>query len=134
MSGKLGKFYDYINDSTIIVSIKEILNSNKIEYNKHYRNLNIVLPYAFSDMQDLVIEFPQPIKVINKEILNKEMENSLGSYKFDLVQVEDKKLHLSSKYVIKNDVIKKNSFYFLDEINNACDEMANSRIIVGIIK
>lgn len=134
MTGKLGRFYNYINDTTIVISINEILNNNKIEYNKRSRNLDILLPYAFSDILDLIIEFKQPIKVINQEILKKEMENSLGSYKFEMVPLEGNKLHLTSTYIIKDELIKKFSFNKLDEINDASGEMSNSRIIVRIKK
>ena len=134
ISGKLGRFYNYINDTTIVISINDILTNNKIEYDKLYRDLDILLPYAFSDIQDLIIEFKQPMKVINQEILKKDMENSLGSYKFELVPLEGNKLHLTSTYIIKDELINKTSFNKLDEINDASNEMSNSRIILGIKK
>jgi len=66
--------------------------------------------------------------------LKKDMANALGSYKFELIPLEGNKLHLTSTYVIKDELIKKASFSKLDEINEASNEMSNSRIILGIKK
>jgi len=134
ITGKLNKFFNYINDSTIIISVDEILNNNKIEFDQQYRKLNIVLPYAFSDIQDLIIDFNKPIYIINKDLLNKKFDNSIGSYKFETKILGDKELRLTSTYTIKKDLIEKKSFRYLNEINEAANEMSNTRIIIGIKK
>ncbi len=133
MTGRLGKFYNFLNDSTIIITVGEILNNNKIEYNKQYRNLDILIPYAFSDIQDLIIEFPKNIKVINSENLNKEIFNLVGNYKFELANLGNK-LHLTSTYSIRNESIVKILFNDLDILNKASNDMSNARIIVEIEK
>jgi hypothetical protein len=132
MSGKLKKFYNYINDSTILISVEEILNNRTIDYDKQYRNLDVVLPYRFTDIQDLIIEFDRPVKIINKEALEKELENSTGSYKFQLMLLGDNKLRLTSTYIIKRENIAKTMLNQLDALNDAVNEMSNSRVIVNI--
>jgi hypothetical protein len=134
MNGKLGKFFNFINDTTIVISLNEILNNSKIEYNSPSRNLDIFLPYAYSDIQDLIIDFKQPIEIINLEILQKNKENSLGSYKFETIPLEKNKLHLTSTYIIRKELIEKTSFKNLDEINEASNQISNSKLIHRIKK
>jgi hypothetical protein len=134
VTGKLGKFYNYLNDSTIVISVEEILNNNKIEYDRKYRNLNIVLTNAYSDIQDLVINFDVPIYVVNIEQLSKEFNNELGSYKFESLIMGEKSLKLISTYTIKSETIDKNAFRDLNDINDASNQMTNARIIIRIKK
>jgi hypothetical protein len=96
--------------------------------------LDIFLPYAYSDIQDLIIDFKQPIEIINLEILQKNKENSLGSYKFETIPLEKNKLHLTSTYIIRKELIEKTSFKNLDEINEVSNQMSNSKLILRIKK
>lgn len=134
VTGKLGKFYNYMNDSTIVISVEEILNNNKIEYDKKNRNQNIVLPSAYSDIQDLVINFNAPIYIVNKDQLSKEFTNELGSYKFESLIIGEQSLRLISSYVIKKETIDKKAFMYLNDINDASNQMTNARIIIRIKK
>ena len=132
LSGKLGKFYNYVNDSTIIISIDDILNNNIVNYDRESRNLDLLLPFAYSDIQDLIIDFDRPVNIINLEALHKELSNGAGSYKFEVIRIGDNKLKLTSTYVIKKDIIELESLNQLNDLNDAASEMANSRVIVNI--
>jgi len=131
-TGTLKNFFNHINDSTIIISVEDILNNNIIQYNKQYRNLDLVLPYKFTDIQDLIIEFDRPVKIVNEEALEKELENGIGSYKFQLMLMGNNKVRLTSTYIIKQDNISKTMLNQLDALNNAAGEMGNSKVIVGL--
>jgi hypothetical protein len=134
MIGSLQKFYNHINDSTLLISIDDMLDNNRVEYSKGHRNLDIVLAYGYSDIQSIVIEFSQPVTVVNTEALAKNLANSTGSYNFDMTLLGDNKIKLTSTYVISKDVIDKSGMAELDAINDAAVEMANSRVIVRISK
>lgn len=132
LSGKLGKFYNYVNDSTLVISTDDILTNNVVNYDRESRNLDLLLPFAYSDIQDLIIDFDKPVNIINADALNKELSNDAGSYKFEVIQISDKKLKLTSTYVIRKDHIELESLNQLNALNDAASEMANSRVIVNI--
>ena len=132
LSGKLGKFYNYVNDSTIVISTDDILTNNVVNYDRESRNLDLLLPFAYSDIQDLIIDFDKPVNIINADALHKELSNGAGSYKFEVIQMGDNKLKLTSTYVIKKDLIELESLNQLNDLNDAAREMANSRVIVTI--
>jgi hypothetical protein len=131
LAGKLNKLYNYVNDSTIIISVDEMLTNKLIDYDRQSRNLDILLPFASSDIQDLIIDFDKPVNIINLDALHKEISNSTGSYKFEAVVISDTKLKLTSTYIIKKDLIELESLQQLDTLNDAAMEMVNSRIIVN---
>jgi hypothetical protein len=121
-----------VNDSTLIISVEEILNNNLVEYDRLTRNLDILLPFAFSDIQDLIIEFDIPVEIVNLDALKRELENETGSYRFEALRIGDNKLKLTATYVIKNDLIKLESLGQLNALNDAAGEMSNSKIIVNL--
>jgi hypothetical protein len=131
--GKINNMIDLANDSTITISINKLLTYSKVDHKKE-RKTNILLPSAYSDIQDLIIEFPGPIKVLNSDTLTRQIDNSIGTFKFDFLKSENNKIHLNTTYIIKKELIPKNSFESLDSINNLINYLLNTKIIVAITK
>jgi hypothetical protein len=134
MKGKLGKFYNFVNDSTVLISTSEMMKNNTIEYDRQTRNMDIMLPYPFSDIQEVIIDFNRPIHVINIALLNKEYSNSLGSFKYETTLIGENKLRIASTYIINKEIIAKEEFKNLNSLNDVSDEMSTTRIIIGVKK
>jgi hypothetical protein len=134
MKGKLGKFYNFINDSTILISTSEMMKNNTIDYDRQNRNMDIMLTYPFSDIQEVIIDFNRPISVINIALLNKEYSNSLGSFRYEATIIGENKLRITSTYIINTENIPCEEFKNLNALNDVSDEMSTTRIIIGIKK
>jgi hypothetical protein len=132
-SGKYpNEIYTYLNDSTIVISLKDIINNSIIEIKKN-RNLNVIIPSAYTDLHSLTINFPKQIYVLNIDSLRKQVDNNIGLYKFDISNAENK-LVLTSLYVIKKDFISKKNFESLNSINDMINQVLDSKIVVVMKK
>jgi hypothetical protein len=132
MFGSVGKFYNRVNDSTVLVSTTDILNNHRIEFDRQTRNMDIVTPYPYTDVQELIVHFDKPVKFVNVDALSKKVENSTGKYEFTALIMGDNDLKLTSTYVIKKDTITLENLDELQALNTGAEEMTGSKVIVNL--
>lgn len=131
IKGELNNFYSRLNDSTIVISLKEMLKDFTLDVDKN-RTINFLLPSAYLSVNEVIVVFDTPIKVLNKEALSKSLENSTAKYSFNYTMLDNKRIKITSTYGIKHELIKRWMFDELKSVNKATNEMVDTRIVIGV--
>ena len=134
IDGKLRNFYNRLNDTTIVIPLKDMLTDISIDYDRDTRESDIVLTAVYSNTQELLVEFDQPVSVLNKSALEKSIENSIGHYAFRLEDMGGNKFKIVSTYRIKTDQIEKKDFNALNALNDLYNEMSNIQLLISTEK
>ena len=111
--------------------------------NPENRTLDYYLPYVGTEVMDLVFAFDKPIKEVNISELPTKVDTKYGMYEMRAVKLNDKTLHLQSRYVTKypNEVtvdtkaedllrIPAAEAKLLDEANQAFNKVRKKNLVV----
>lgn len=123
----------FINDSIVSITLDNLIQHNQLETEEDSIDLNYYLDYSYSDQYIFVITFPVNIEILGSESLNLEMENDYGSYTFHLTLVNNNQLSLHSNYSVTRDMIPKEDYYQLKELDDFIREANNRRILIKLL-
>ena len=130
--GSLEGVVSFLNDQMVSVSLDKLLQHNQIESEEDKADLNYYLDYSFSDHVIAIFNFPQEVEILDIDAYNTKVKNKFGTYSFDLKLVEGNRVTLQSIYKIDEDMIPKESYNELKEINESIEEIMKKRILIKL--
>lgn len=132
--GRLKNAITFLSDSMISITLDNLIQHTQIESEGDSTDLNYYLDYSYSDFYILVLNFPSNIEVLGIENSNKEIKNDYGEYLFNFIHGGGKQLTIRSYYRILKDMIPKDEFKQLKDINDVVQEIKNMRLLVKLKK
>jgi hypothetical protein len=132
VAGKFSKGINYINDSTISISLNDIITHDQVDSSPDSIVLDYYLDYAYTDMMYLNILFSKPIEPINLANIDKQIANEVGEYACKLVVIDNNAIAINSTYKIFKDIIKTGDYHSLQDINNLLQQTRNAHILLRI--
>jgi len=106
-------------------------NHQKLEASKN-RLLDYYPAYKYSDGFVYAYKFEQPVKLINKENIDRSVRNNAGSFYVSVEQVNPTTIIIKSKYIIKQRRIKKEDIQDLIDITDESNKADNEGLIIEI--
>ncbi len=122
----------FINDSIVSITLDNLVQHNQVESDEDSIDLNYYLDYSYSDQQIFVINFPCSMEIMGSEDYSRSLENEYGKYAFTIQTVNSNQLTIHSSYSITRDVIPKEDYHQLRELNDFLREATNQRILVKL--
>lgn len=131
--------YDYqisnqiskLEDKVYAISIKNLLD-HYVQKASVNRMLDYYAPYGYIDEFLYYFEFDQPIKLSNKENLDINVKNELGTYKMVVNQVSPTTLIIKSKYTLTKNTIPVSEIQTLVDLMDGAEKGDNEGIIIEL--
>lgn len=130
--GTLKNSLSFINDSLISITLSNLIQNSLIESEKDSIDLNYYLDYSRRDLFMLIFSFPCKIEVLSIDNYDKKMGNKVGDYVFKINQPSNNQLSIQSNYRIFKDMISKDEYGQLKQLNELVKEIKNIRILVKL--
>ena len=130
--GKLNNTITFINDSLVSISIDKLIDHNQLKSVTQNIDLNYYLDYSFSDNFVLYLNFPFDIEILGIKDGNINYKNKYGKYFFKIVKSKKNQLVLKSNYTINKNIIPKEDYKEIKQLNNKVTAIKSKRIIVKL--
>lgn len=131
-TGKVNNVLNFINDSLVSFSLKQLINHSIIETIPINSDLSYFLDYTYSDNFTFNMEFPKNIEIIGIKNANIKLKNQYGDYIFQIKKSQENKIKIYSSYKIKKTKIPKESYYDLKSLNNEIEKVKSRKFIIKI--
>lgn len=130
--GKVNGAVDFLNNNTISISLENLVQHNQVETELESVDLNYYLDYGYTDYLMIVFNFPSEIKLLGSND-NINFKNDFGEYSLSTkVGVKNTELIVQSVYKITKNVITKEKYIHLKELNDLLKQIMNKRIIIKL--
>ncbi|MEZ4917443.1 MAG: DUF3857 domain-containing protein [Chitinophagales bacterium] len=130
--GRLEGALSFLSDSLISITLSDLIQHSQIESEEDSIDLNYYLDYSFTDYLMFKIEFPCKIEVLGYENYNNDLKNNFGEYSFNLSFIGDNQLVLQSNYKILKNMIPKQNYDHLKELNASVKEAQKMRLLIKL--
>jgi hypothetical protein len=130
--GRIEGAVKFVNDSIVSISLEDLIQHSQVENQSGDSELNTYLDYAYSDFNMYIINFPGDIEFIGQEKDSTVIENDCGKFEFDIKKIGAKKISIQSNYVISKDMIQKDDYDKLDNINDRLKQLKSKRLLLKI--
>ncbi|MCL7753800.1 DUF3857 domain-containing protein [Polaribacter sp. Z022] len=131
--GKLNNSILFLNDSLVSISIDKLIKHSQIESKTESIDLNYYLDYSYSDNFTFYLNFPSKIKILGLENGNINFKNDYGEYLFEVKQSKENQIKFRSNYIIKKEILPKEKYNDLKQLNEQVKNVKNKRLIVKLI-
>lgn len=131
--GTLKNSLSFISDSMVSITLENMIQHSQIESEEDSADLNYYLDFSYSDFSMFIIKFPCEIQVLGYEDYQKKYTNDYGEYLFDVNLSNKNQLLFKSNYRIKKDMIPKDDYMQLKQLNELVKETKNLRLLVKLI-
>jgi len=131
--GRLKDVISNLNNNMFSISLEKLLEHNQVASDEEISDLNYYLDYRYRDDIMMIFNFPENIDVLNAESYNIDFENELGGYSFELKIVDGNEVTIQSNYKITEDIIPKEKYGNLKELNEIVKSIQNKRILVKMM-
>lgn len=131
-SGEVKNAVTHINDSLVSLSLDKLINHNQVETPLENSDLNYYLDYTFSDDMIFHLDFDSKIEVLGIKNGNIEFKNDYGEYVFQISKNKANQLKFKSLYKIKKNVILKENYSELKQLNNEVRKAKNKRFVIKL--
>lgn len=130
--GSLNSAINFVNDSIVSISLDKIIQHNQIESEHDYPDLNFYLDYSYTDYCLLNLNFPCDIEILGLDRDATDFKNNYGNYFFELKKVGNNQISLKSNYKITKNMIPKDEYYQLLELNSLVKKIKNKHLIIKL--
>lgn len=130
--GKLKENLFFINDSIISVTLDNLIQHNQIQSDADSINLNYYLDYCYTDICTIILKFPCDIELLGFEGINRDFKNVLGAYSINLNVANNNQLMIQSNYKIIKDMIPKEDYDQIKQMNEFVQEIKNMRLLIKL--
>ncbi|MEL0455013.1 hypothetical protein WJN01_02145 [Flavobacteriaceae bacterium SZ-1-7] len=131
--GKLKKGIDFLNEHTLSISLENLVQHIQVESETDTVDLNYYLDYGYTDYFSIILNFPCKIDLLNNDNNAVEFRNDFGEYFFEAkIGIGGNQLIIQSNYKITKDVIPKDKYGQLKELNKFLKEIKNKRFILKL--
>ncbi len=130
--GTLKEGISFLNNNIVSISLNDLIQHSQIESEEDSTDLNYYLDYGYTDYSMIILDFPCEIEVLGFENSKIDFKNDYGEYFFNLKIVSHNQLNVESNYKIIKDIIPKNEYKQLKEINNKVKEIKNKRLLIKL--
>ncbi len=131
-NGTLNEAITFLNDTIVSVSLDKLIQHNQIESEVESPDLNYYLDYSYTDYSMIILKFPYEIEILGDGVNKIDFKNNYGEYFYDLKTGNNNQLTIQSSYKIIEDMIPKDEFMKLDQLNNLVNEIKSKRIIIKL--
>jgi hypothetical protein len=115
---------------TLKIKIKDLINHlNKPEVCNTDRTLNYYPDFLGTDNYVYIFKFDKPITLLDDN-LNTNVKNSFGEYIFQLEQIDEVSIKLSSHYSIYKELVTIDEFQEVCSIYQSIEEQASKSLKV----
>lgn len=131
--GTLKEGLTFLKDDILSLSLENLIQHGQVESELDSVDLNYYLDYGYSDYFMVILNFPCEIEVLGFENSQVNFKNDFGEYLFDIkIGVDNRQLTIESVYKIIEDMIPKEEYNQLKEINKLVKEIKNKRLIIKL--
>ena len=132
--GDINNSLSYLNDSLVSITLDNFIQHTEIESETDSIDLNYYLDYSYKDLCMFILIFPCDIEVMNIDSYNQKFKNTYGEYSFSINLVGNNQLILQSSYKITKDMIPKDDYWQLKQLNEQIKEIKNKRLLIKLKK
>jgi hypothetical protein len=118
------------DEKMIVLPLSSWLSHDNLPSVEINRTLDYYAPYAYTENFTYRFVFPYPVDLINENTLQCNYENELGMYSLIVNKSDEKTITVESVYVIKKDMIPKDKYYQLKEINDHWTNIKDSKLMI----
>jgi len=121
-----------LGDSLYSVDLLRWLNPDYIESPMASQNITLRTYYANTDKSILNISFPSGATILNKEKLEVNVVNDIGSYRMQCRQTGENSIQVESQYVIEQSIIPPSGYGMLIGINKGMQMTKDAKLFVRL--
>ena len=132
--GSLSNNLTFFNDSLVSLTLDNLIKHSRIETESDSIQLNYYLDYSYTDFIMLIIKFPCAIELLSFDQAQQEVKNKFGEYRFTLSVSGNNQLMIQSNYRIIKDMVPKEDYRQLKQLNKLVDEVRNIRLMIKLKK
>jgi hypothetical protein len=130
-AGSVQSGISFVNDSIVSITLVDLIQQTHVESDADSLDLDYYMDYTYTDVFTLVIRFPCSIELVGNDNYNKEIKNEYGEYRFNMNSFNNN-LSIHSTYSIVSEVIPKEGYPQLKQLNDLMKEVNNLRILVKL--
>lgn len=131
-NGTLKDVITFLNDTIVSISLDKLIQHNQIESDIESPDLNYYLDYSYTDFTMIILKFPFEYEILGGDYNKIDFKNDLGEYFYDLKTGNNNQLTIQSNYKIIKDIIPKDEFIQLDQLNHLVKKIKNKRLIIKL--
>jgi hypothetical protein len=128
--GTAKNIVNQLDDSTFTIPLNSIINNKILPYSNVQRRLNFIPDYPFSDLQSVIIQFNEPVKLLNADNLMMKVKNEIGIYHLNVRQINPNMILVKSDYKVQKNFIETEKYNNLVEISSAAEDAENQTLIL----
>jgi hypothetical protein len=122
----------FISDSILSITLNNLIFHTQVESEADSVNLDFYLDYSYSDLFIIELKFPCDIEIMNLDSYHRVLENEIGKYSFSLYIANNNQLTIYSTYTILKDLIPKDNYQQLKQLNEFLREVRNTRLLIKL--
>ncbi len=130
--GTLKNNLTFINDSIVSITLDKLIQHSQVESEADSADLSYYMDYNYTDFFMLILKFPCDIELLGYDGDRGDIKNAVGEYLFNLNLVDNNQLIIQSNYKISKDVISKDEYGQLKQLNDLVQEIKNMRLMVKL--
>lgn len=130
--GRIEGAVKFVSDSIVSISLEDLIQHSQIENESDAIQFDTYLDYTYSDFCMFIMNFEAGIEVLGFDEDEMKIENEYAMYHFDLTRISESSIKLQSNYVIQKDMILKEDFEKVDEVNELLKALRNKRLLLKL--
>lgn len=130
--GRIEGAIKFISDSIVSISLEDLIQHSQVENESDAIGLDTYLDYTYSDFTMYIMNFQNDIEVLGFDESSIGIENEYAMYHFDIKMVGTNKINIQSNYVIQKDMILKEDYEKVNEVNQLLKELRNKRLLLKL--
>jgi hypothetical protein len=128
--GQIKSLIQNSSDDQYSISLSDIRAHYIIHTSGAERQLNFLLPFKYTDIQKVYLQFTEPIEVLNGESLNFTSENEFATYTLSLKKISETVILLESLVEIRKQILEPEQAKLFHQLNQQIKSTQNLNITI----